>query len=439
MVFILYMFGNGLMLFTVRAHLRVSWWVMALLTLVQAVLVYQILHYIWMGNIFVVFAFFLLYQKATRVRPYKLMYLNMVAVAYTTACNLVFYMVWGPSYTWLWEEVGWMLLAYTLTAPPVALAMGRLLWPRLERLALPASRWLWIVPAFAIVIMMLVGAAHVQYLMTDYEEVYGLTSILVVLLTTGVSLMTLLILEKNQAAANHRHDMETIEVQIASQSHRHHEVLKHVDEVRMMRHDLRHHVRIASMLLNEGNLEALRTFLGDMACDKRLCNSIVYSDNHISDLVAHHAMLVAQEANISLSIRCALPKAFWVSDADLCILLGNLTDNALNACRMQAEGARTVLLTTVVRSHEAIVYVENSCGDAVLDTPDRRQEAGISPSGGYGLQSVRSIAEKYNGIALFERLEGRYKSSVLLYRPKQEAVVKNDAYLKKDRMKSVLD
>lgn len=418
MVLILYLVGNGLLFFPVRKRLRVPWWVIGLLTLVEAVCVYQFLHVLWMGNIAVVFLFFLLFVRITDVEPYKLMYLNMIAVGYTTACNLVFYMIWGPSYVWGWREIVWMVLAYAATAPLVAFGLCRAVWPRLSQLDMSRSSWLWIMPAFAIVIMLLVGSGHIQFLMTDYERVYGLTSLLVVVLSMGVSLLLLEITRRNRLALDHQHDIAIVEVQIASQSRRHIELMQHMDEVRIMRHDLRHHARIATMLLNEGNLDALRAYLGEMERDSRLHGNIIYSQNHISDLVAHYAVQVGRDAQIRVIIQCGLPKAFWVSDGDLSILLGNLMENALHACRLQTEGQREIILTTAVRGEEAYVDVENSCGDPLSDTAAHRKKASIPGSTGYGIPSVRNIAEKYHGAASFEKREGRYQASVLLYKPR---------------------
>lgn len=417
MVFMLYICINWLMLFPVRDRLHMPWWGIALLTAAEAIAVYQILHAFWAGNILIMFLFYLVFSRAADTETYKLLYLNMVAVAYTTICNLIFFMIWGPSYNWSWGEMAWMLLAYIATAPVLGYAICHIFWPKLNRLHLPNSGWLWIVPASAMIIMMLVGSAHVQFLMTGYDDIYGLTSSMVVLLTAGVSIMILVILQKNQVAANQKHDLAMVTMRMASQSRRYVEVTEHIDEIRIMRHDLRHHMRIASMLLSEGNLTALRTFLGEMEQDSRLQDNIVYSHNHISDLVAHYAVNASRDAGIHLAIRCGLPKSFWVCDTDLCILLGNLMDNAINACKLQAEGQREIKVMTAVRQGEAYICVENSCAQAELDTPARRDEAGVPKSNGYGIPSVRNVAAKYKGIASFEQGLGCFKATVLLQKP----------------------
>lgn len=417
MVFMIYFICNGLLYCTLWDRLGISWRALLLLTVVETVAIYQVLHYIWVGNVLVLFLFALLFLRFTDVEAYKLLYLILITVTYTTAINLMYYMIWGSSYAWYWGEMRWMLLAYVVSTPFVWLGMSKLLWPKLAKLDLPASRWLWIVPAFAIMVTMLVGSSHVQFLMMGYENVYGLTALLVVILSAGVSLLTLAIMQKNQLAVCQKHDMELVEVQITAQSNRHVEVMQQMDEIRIMRHDLRHHIRIVNSLVDKGDMERLRSFVGEMERDQRLYDNIVYSQNHVCDLVSHHAMLIATETNIRLSIRCGLPRSFWVSETDLCVLLGNLLENALNACQLQSSGTREIIMTCKVQAAEAYIVLENTYDEKMADSNARRDKAGLSRSSGYGIPSIRNIADKYCGMATFKRNSGKYISSILLSKP----------------------
>ena len=420
MVFMLYIFSNGLVFFTALDHMHVSWWGIFLLTIVETIAVYQVLHYTWIGNIFVLFLFFQLLKHFSGVSTYKLVYLNMIVVSYTTVCSLVFYLAWGASYTWHWREVGWMLLLYSCTSPIVLYCMRTFLWPRMLRLTLPASRWIWIVPAFAITIMMLVGSSHLQFLMAGYEIVYGLTALLVVILSAGVCLLILAILHKNQLVAQQKQDLALVNLHIAAESERHVTATEQMEDIRIMRHDLRHHVLITKMLLDKGDLLALRTYLGDMQSDHRLYDNIIYSQNLICDLVARHYVRVAQEVDARLTIRCGLPKAFWIGDSDLCILLSNLLENAVHACRLQTEGERKISMTLSVRNQEAYVLMENSCGDISQDSDEMRKGVGTLKSKGLGLLSIRHIAEKYGGAASFEQQNDSFHSSIILFRPRRD-------------------
>ncbi|MDL2319155.1 GHKL domain-containing protein [Eubacteriales bacterium OttesenSCG-928-A19] len=423
MVWMLYSFSNFIVFFTMREHMRVSWPMVMAMTLVEGILVYWSVHFLWAGNIIVAVLFSLLICVITDVERYKSAYTIMLSTAYTTVCNLAFFMIWGSSYTWTWGEVWWMLLVYALTAPFMCLLLSKVIWPWLARLSLPNTRWLWVMPAFVVIMDMLVGSSHVQHLLTQYKEISGATSILLVLFAGCVGLMILVIMEKMQATTNYRNDLRMMDMQIASQSRRYTEMLRCMDEIRVMRHDMRHQVRMMTMLLSDGRMEELNAFLRELEQDSRLHDNIIYSHNCISDLVAHQTLHVARDANIDVTVNCGLPKYFWVSDSDLCVLLGNLMENALNACRLQTDGPRRIICTAVVHGEEACVYVENTCGEEALDTPERRKALGLLRSNGYGMASVRTIASKYHGMATFAREDGRFSASVLLNRPKSDTVI----------------
>lgn len=422
MVFSLYLSNNLLLIHPLRKQLRIPWWSILPLTVIEAVAVYQSLHLFWTGNIVVMFLFLMLFKKAIDIETYKLMYIHMVTVAYTTTCNLLFFMMWGHAYTWMWRETCLMILVYAFTAPIVAIWMNKLLWPRLSRLKLPTSRWLWILPALVITIAMLIGSAHVQQLFAGYDILYGAIAILLTVSLSVVGLMLLAYMDKIQTVANHRNALHILDMQIADQTRRYSAMVGYMDEIRVVRHDMRHHVRVASMLLDNGKLNELRDYLAQMDCGNQSHDNIIYSSNYISDLVAHHTLNVAKDADIHVSIQCGLPKYFWVSDTDLCVLLGNLMENALNACRMQEDREKEIVFTAEIHGSEAFIRVENTCCDASRDTPERRKVLGLPQSGGYGMLSIHTIATKYQGMTVFDRKGNHFTASVLLNKPKDEVI-----------------
>lgn len=84
-------------------------------------------------------------------------------------------------------------------------------------------------------------------------------------------------------------------------------------------------------------------------------------------------------------------------------MLGNLTENALNACKLQQSGRRYLRARArIVHGVEAVITIENSCADGD-DGPAAREAAGIAPSKELGIPSIRAVAQKYHGTARFER------------------------------------
>lgn len=408
--------------FPARKHLRVPCYALALLALVHSLVVVFALHMFWAAAVFVLFPFFWLLCKAIDVEPYKLMYIMMVAMTYTILCNLVYYILFGCSYAWGWLETGWILLGIGTTLPPMTLLVHRVIWPQLEKLHLPNPKWLVVVPALVIAINLLLATSYVQYLAAGgYEWIYTLTMFIVLVGTVALGLLILVIMGKMQDALNCKNDLRIIDLQMASQRRHYAEVMQYASDIRVIRHDLRYHLRMVNSLLGSGKTEELKAYLSEYEKCTHLNEGIAYSRNCASEMVATHMAYAAREASIDVTIKCRLPEALWIADSDLCVLLGNLAENALNACRLQTEGPRRIRYTTAVHGAEVLIRMENTCGAASLDTPAHRKAAGVVQGNGYGMTSIKTVAAKYRGTALFERQENQYTVSVLLYQPEAKA------------------
>lgn len=110
-----------------------------------------------------------------------------------------------------------------------------------------------------------------------------------------------------------------------------------------------------------------------------------------------------------------MPAKCWIVDTDLCVMLGNLMENTLNACIQQKEGRKYIIATARVVGREAIVTTEYSCNP----DPDEAYRSGTEQAvrSGQGVPSIRAIARKYNGSTLFEKQGGRFFATVLLFQP----------------------
>lgn len=118
-----------------------------------------------------------------------------------------------------------------------------------------------------------------------------------------------------------------------------------------------------------------------------------------------------------------IPRASSISEFDLCIIFGNLLDNALEACeRMSGEGrfihvqagmAKTYFLLEIKNSTDPTV----SCGVSFGAAEKRR--AGVTHKGstiehGIGLQNVSDVVNQYNGSMNIEAEDGTFMVAILL-------------------------
>ena len=91
-----------------------------------------------------------------------------------------------------------------------------------------------------------------------------------------------------------------------------------------------------------------------------------------------------------------------LSDGDISILVGNLLDNAIEACEQIQDGMRWVLFKLKKRQHSLFIEISNSLGtvprikdgELLTSKKDKRLH-------GYGLKSVKRIVQKYDGVFSF--------------------------------------
>ena len=135
----------------------------------------------------------------------------------------------------------------------------------------------------------------------------------------------------------------------------------------------------------------------------------------VSALAGYYAAL-AQKEGIEVFYKLDIPKqAGRISNVDLSRIVGNMLDNAIEACCRMEYGARSIRLQSVIRGDMLVLGMKNSF-DGDFQPPingkyvSLKRESGVAT----GLNSIESVAEKYDGAAKLEADDRVFKTSVLL-------------------------
>ena len=104
-----------------------------------------------------------------------------------------------------------------------------------------------------------------------------------------------------------------------------------------------------------------------------------------------------------------------MSETEIYSLFGNALDNALESCSKVSEAEKRVIsLKAAQRGDMVVLHVENFF-DAALNMVDGMPVTTKKESGhGFGLRSIREIAEKYNGVATVQAESNIFKLTVVL-------------------------
>ena len=246
------------------------------------------------------------------------------------------------------------------------------------------------------------------------------------------------------------------------------EMLKtRIMESRRARHDFRHHRMVLKELADRNDLHGIRTYLAEYSAEHVDTPSKTYSNNPTVNAVVAYYAGHAEAAGIRFTARVQLPEQLLIPDPIFCVLLGNLLENAVDACKTElsrgassgADSAEanagglvtesdtvpagtdhsttTVADTAIdprigvtaaadIRSGQAIRVIVKQNGDACLSIVvdntctrkpiwDEGELVSTKHEGhGVGTVSIRYIAQRYDGDARFEWRDGIFYASVML-------------------------
>lgn len=167
-------------------------------------------------------------------------------------------------------------------------------------------------------------------------------------------------------------------------------------EVKKMRHDLNKHLAVISSLCAEGNYEEVRKYAEQLGHGVRQTDIRILTGNQVADLVVASKRRTCEEHGIDFTFTGTMQNLNAMAAPDICGLLANAYDNAIEACLVQQKGyIRTEVKTTrnytvieIVNSVESKVAVR---GNSVVTTKKDRK------AHGYGLEIMRQIAQRYSG------------------------------------------
>lgn len=189
------------------------------------------------------------------------------------------------------------------------------------------------------------------------------------------------------------------------------------NHTRALRHDLKNHLRALSGMLQSGNTDDALAYMQTMQSDLEDATYFAVTGNTAVDAILNEKLLTAQRQETNLRFDAVTLKNTKAKPMDLCIILSNALDNALEACRKLSDvQSRTVSLKIREESDFLLISVQNpvakppkKLGNSFLSDKKDRENHGI------GLRSIRSTAEKYNGEVLAECKNNVFTLLVRLY------------------------
>jgi signal transduction histidine kinase len=291
--------------------------------------------------------------------------------------------------------------AVVLALSPVFLPVAMIALDRLLK-TLPdaTSTWrlLWTVPAafsaYAVIVSNITLGA-------DFTgtRVFLLSRVTLCFGSVATYLVASRVLGKERENAALASRTKTDRILLDSQKKQYETLSENIQRTRVAKHDFRHRMTVLRGFLEAGDADGMRKCLNGTA--ESFGNgtiSAICANFEVSAVTAHY-MATAETLGIKIKADLDIPaRIHGVSDGDLCVLLGNMLENAVEACERMKSGdvEKFIRLRSRTKDGSLTLVMKNSFDGAVKR--DGCVFLSMKRDGeGLGLSSIRAIVEKYGG------------------------------------------
>lgn len=212
---------------------------------------------------------------------------------------------------------------------------------------------------------------------------------------------------------NNNHKLTQENTILYMQQEQYNTLNKAIEETRHARHDMRHHLSILNSFVKRKDWADLENYLSKMSksipsSELKLC------ENNAIDGVAGHYYHRYKDLEIPCVFKLELPKELSVSEIDICLVLSNLLENALEASMRTAPDKRRITVFARMHSDNVVLIKVENFYNGVVKEKNGIFESSKHSGEGIGTQSVRRIAEKDGGYCRFTHKDSIFTADVML-------------------------
>lgn len=188
--------------------------------------------------------------------------------------------------------------------------------------------------------------------------------------------------------------------------------------LRDMRHNMKNNLVSILAYAENGDNEKIIRFVNEIMEEGGIKTSTVTnSGNIVIDSLIGYWYVEAKKVGIDFSVNLNIPMEMPFRGADICLILGNLLENAVEAAQ-KAEGKKYIRLHMKYDKNNLLLFVENNYKGVLIKTKDKRLKSTKTDAEnhGVGLSSVYRIAAKYQGVVTIDDdVANRFLIRVVLY------------------------
>ncbi len=181
-------------------------------------------------------------------------------------------------------------------------------------------------------------------------------------------------------------------------------------KMRGWRHDYRHHIQAMKVHAVNGEYAEIDKYLDMLDDDLTNVETVIRTGNRMADAILNSKLSLAAEKEITVKAEAKIPVFLSVSELDLCIIIGNLLDNAMDACMELPKEERLIRIYMEMKGNYLYLSLTNTAGG-------KKKKSFATTKGeghGFGLSRIDTIVKKYGGYVKRASEDNAFSTEVLL-------------------------
>ena len=185
-------------------------------------------------------------------------------------------------------------------------------------------------------------------------------------------------------------------------------------QIRGWRHDYRNHIQMMKVLAANGDMDALKAYLDELDTDLNTVDTVVKTGNPMADAILNSKISLARSRNIPTQVDAHIPVKLKMSELDLCCIIGNLFDNAMEASMALPEEKRMIRVYMDMKGTQLYISFTNFTAAKKLSKVGKGFKTSKGEGHGFGLVRIDDIVSRYDGYLSRNSEDGAFTTDILI-------------------------
>lgn len=185
--------------------------------------------------------------------------------------------------------------------------------------------------------------------------------------------------------------------------------------IKSLRHDMNNHIAVLNNYIVTDEKDKAMTYISDIKDMSDETQMLSNTGNMDIDSILNYKLQEAKSKGIIVSLKTKVPSNFNILAVDMVVIIGNLLDNAIEACS-RVDNDKRIHINIRYSEGSLFIFTKNTY-DGSVEYKDGKIKTTKKDSGnhGIGLNNIESILKKYNGIMKINHTDYIFNVDIMMY------------------------